>query len=178
MAPQPSIRGACRAAFERRSQTYPRNRATESSAAIGVTPKEPHPNPNGTVMRTDRAFSAAAGSGQSRPAAVHRVAAGGSHAGPGPHAVTVLRYGQRAPTAVRPRSTRNRRGGRVHAAVGLSPRRTGATVGPSDRTGRPRATAGFRACTNKRSSLAPVSVPMFLTGPHSPEFIRTEGPSG
>lgn len=85
------------------------------------------PNPNGTVMRTDRAFSAAAGSGQSRPAAVHRVAAGGSHAGP--HAVTVLRYGQRAPTAVRPRSTRNRRGGRVHAAVGLSPRRTGATVG-------------------------------------------------
>src|SRR5664280_1993340 len=37
------IRGACRAAFERRSQTYPRYRATESSAAIGVTPKEPHP---------------------------------------------------------------------------------------------------------------------------------------
>src|SRR5664280_468377 len=35
---------------------------------------------------------------------------------------------------------------------------------PSDRTGRPRATAGFRACTNERSSLAPVSVPMFLTG--------------
>src|SRR5664280_660893 len=32
------------AAFERRSQTYPRyRRATESSAAIGVTPKEPHP---------------------------------------------------------------------------------------------------------------------------------------
>src|SRR5664280_16752 len=35
---------------------------------------------------------------------------------------------------------------------------------PSDRIGRPRATAGFRACTNERSSLAPVSVPMFLTG--------------
>src|SRR5664280_2262666 len=35
---------------------------------------------------------------------------------------------------------------------------------PSDRTGRPRATAGFRACTNERSSLVPVSVPMFLTG--------------
>src|SRR5664280_2332974 len=35
---------SCCFSFERRSQTYPRYRATESSAAIGVTPKEPHPS--------------------------------------------------------------------------------------------------------------------------------------
>src|SRR5450759_767010 len=46
---------------------------------------------------------------------------------------------------------------------------------PSDRIGRPRATAGFRACTNERSSLAPVSVPMFLAG-RSATLTFTPGP--